>query len=140
VVGVWTASTSTIGSRRSSPGPRSPDALCCSPVLPVLNVTRDQRFAMLCLNIFLTAQDAADVDTIRSLLQQAMQLSREEPGCLRFDAYHSTADVRRFTLVEHWESQEALDAHRLGKAYTEIYKPQVMPLVEREGHPSELLG
>lgn len=95
---------------------------------------------MLCLNVFLTAKDVANVDTIRSLLQDAMQLSRGEPGCLRFDVYHSTADVRRFTLVEHWESQDALDAHRLGQAYTTIYKPHVMPLVEREGHPSELLG
>jgi len=95
---------------------------------------------MLCLNIFLTAKDAAHVDTLRGLLTEAMQLSRQEPGCLRFDVYHSTADVRRFTLVEHWESQEALDGHRLGTAYTQIYKPQVMPLVEREGHPSELLG
>jgi quinol monooxygenase YgiN len=67
---------------------------------------------MLCLNVFLIAKDVANVDTIRSLLQQAMQLSRGEPGCLRFDVYHSTADVRRFTLVEHWESQDALDAHR----------------------------
>ena len=95
---------------------------------------------MLCLNVFLTAKDASTVDTIRQRLQEAMQLSRGEPGCLRFDVYHSTADVRRFTLVEHWESQEALDAHRLGQAYTTIYKPHVMPLVEREGHPSELLG
>lgn len=94
---------------------------------------------MLALNIFLTAKDAADVDTIKRLLTQAMQLSRQEPGCLRFDVYHSTADVRRFTLVEHWENQEAIDAHRQAEAYTTIYKPQVMPLVEREGHPSELL-
>jgi quinol monooxygenase YgiN len=95
---------------------------------------------MLCLTIFLTAKDAADVDTIRELLTEAMQSSRHEPGCLRFDVYHSTADVRRFTLVEHWQDQAALDAHRTGAAYTGIYKPRVMPLVEREGHPSELLG
>ena len=94
---------------------------------------------MICLHVLLTAKDAADVPTIRDLLSQAMRQSRAEPGCLRFDVYHSTAEPRRFTLVEHWAGQEALDAHRLAEAYTRIYKPHVMPLVDREGHPSTLL-
>jgi quinol monooxygenase YgiN len=42
-------------------------------------------------------------------------------------------------LVEHWASPEALDAHRLAEAYTTIYNQQVMPLIEREGHPATLL-
>jgi quinol monooxygenase YgiN len=42
-------------------------------------------------------------------------------------------------LVEHWASQEALDQHRLAEAYTTIYKPLVMPLIDREGHPATLL-
>jgi hypothetical protein len=94
---------------------------------------------MICLHVLLTAKDPADVPKIRDLLSQAMRQSRAEPGCLRFDVYHSTAEPRRFTLVEHWASQEAIDQHRLAAAYTEIYKPQVMPLVDREGHPSALL-
>ncbi len=94
---------------------------------------------MICLTILLTANDAADVPKLRDLLTQAMRKSRVEPGCLRFDVYHSTAEPKRFTLVEHWASQEAIDAHRLAEAYTAIYKPQVMPLVDREGHPSTLL-
>ena len=94
---------------------------------------------MLCLTVLLTAKDPADVPRIRDLLGEAMRKSRAEPGCLRFDVYHSTAEPRRFTLVEHWASQEALDAHRLAEAYTTIYKPHVMPLVDREGHPSRIL-
>jgi quinol monooxygenase YgiN len=94
---------------------------------------------MICLNVLLTAKEPADVPKVRALLEQAMRLSRAEPGCLRFDVYHSTAEPKRFTLVEHWASQEAIDAHRLAEAYTTIYKPQVMPLVDREGHPAELL-
>ena len=94
---------------------------------------------MICLNVLLTAKNRADVPTIRDHLSQAMRKSRAEPGCLRFDVYHSTAEPRRFTLVEHWASQESLDAHRLAEAYTQIYKPHVMPLVDREGHPSTLL-
>lgn len=94
---------------------------------------------MICLNVLLTAKDPADVPKIRDLLVQAMRKSRSEPGCLRFDVYHSTAEPRRFTLVEHWADQAAIDAHRLAEAYSTIYKPQVMPLVDREGHLSTLL-
>jgi quinol monooxygenase YgiN len=94
---------------------------------------------MICLTVLLTAKDAADVPKLRDLLARAMRLSRSEPGCLRFDVYHSSAEPRRFTLVEHWADQAALDAHRLAEAYATIYKPHVMPLVDREGHPSTLL-
>jgi len=94
---------------------------------------------MICLNVLLTAKDPANVPTIRERLAEAMRKSRAEPGCLRFDVYHSAAEPRRFTLVEHWESQAALDQHRLAAAYNDIYKPHVMPLVDREGHPSTLL-
>ena len=94
---------------------------------------------MICLTVLLTAKNPADVPTIRELLAQAMRKSRAEPGCLRFDVYHSSAEPRRFTLVEHWENQDSLDQHRLAEAYTQIYKPHVMPLVDREGHPGTLL-
>ena len=94
---------------------------------------------MICLNILLTAKNEADIPRLRDLLVEAMRMSRAEAGCLRFDVYQSTAEPRRFTLVEHWADQAAVDAHRLAPAYTTIYKPQVMPLVDREGHPSTLL-
>jgi len=94
---------------------------------------------MITMNILLTVKVEADVQRVRTLLTEAMRKSRQEPGCERFDVYHSQADPCRFTLVEHWASQEALDAHRQAEAYTTIYKPQVMPLVDREGHPVTLL-
>lgn len=94
---------------------------------------------MICMNIVLQVKQAADVETVRALLTDAMRKSRQEPGCERFDVYHSQTDASRFTLVEHWASQEALDAHRLAEAYTTIYKPRVIPLVDREGHPVTLL-
>jgi quinol monooxygenase YgiN len=94
---------------------------------------------MVCLTILLTVRDAADVPNVRAHLVRAMTLSRREPGCERFDVYHSEAEPRRFTLVEHWRSSGDLDRHRTAEAYTQVYKPLVMPLVEREGHPSSLL-
>lgn len=94
---------------------------------------------MLYLNVLLTVKDPQDVETVKSLLIEAGKHSRTEPGCARFEVYHSTAEPTKFMLNEHWESQEAIDGHRKGHAYTQIYQPQVIPLVVREGHPSNLL-
>jgi quinol monooxygenase YgiN len=94
---------------------------------------------MLYLNVILTVKDPADVETVKSLLIQQGEHSRQEPGCARFEVYHSTAEPTKFLLNEHWESQEAVEGHRRGFAYTQIYQPKVLPLVVREGHPSNLL-
>ena len=87
-------------------------------------------------NIILTVNDEADVSEITGLLAEQGRLSRAEPGCARFEVYHSEADPKVFLLIERWESQAALDAHREAKAYTEIYKPQVLPKATRMAHPS----
>jgi quinol monooxygenase YgiN len=95
---------------------------------------------MIYLNIWLTVNEAADVEKVRELLTKAATLSRQEPGCLRFEVYHSNNDPTRFLLHERWESQEALDKHRTAEAYTTVYHPQVLPLVNREAHPSTLVS
>ncbi len=94
---------------------------------------------MISLIVLLKVKQAADVDVVRQLLAQAGQLSRQEPGCQRFEVYHSQADPQQFVLCEHWASQEALDAHRQAQAYTTIYQPQVLPKIDRQGHPSTLV-
>jgi quinol monooxygenase YgiN len=94
---------------------------------------------MLYTNIVLTVNDEKDVPAIRDLLREQGRLSRAEPGCLRFEVYHSQSDPKVFLLCERWESAEALDVHRTAKAYTEIYKPQVLPKVSRVPHPSQLV-
>jgi quinol monooxygenase YgiN len=94
---------------------------------------------MIYANIWLTVKDGKDVPEIRELLREQGRLSRAEPGCLRFEVYHSTVDETRFLLVERWESTEALDLHRKAKAYTEIYQPKVIPKVDRQGHVSTIV-
>ncbi len=99
---------------------------------------RNQR-TMIHLIISLTVNDKADVATVGKLLKEQARHSLEEPGCRRFEVYHSTNDETRFYLCEHWESQEAIDGHRKAYAYNNIYQPKVLPLVTREPHPSNLL-
>ena len=94
---------------------------------------------MICMNIILTVQEDHKIEVVRDLLCEAMRKSRNEPGCERFDVYQLQSKPNQFTMIEHWSSQEALDAHRQAEAYTTIYKPQVIPLVERVGHPVMLL-
>ena len=91
---------------------------------------------MLYLNIWLTVKDPANVDEVRGLLAEQARLSRQEPGCERFEVYQSNNDPVRFLLTERWQSQAALDTHRTALAYTTVYQPQVLPLVNREPHPS----
>jgi quinol monooxygenase YgiN len=94
---------------------------------------------MICLHVWLTAKDPTEIDHVRGLLAEQGRLSRSEPGCLRFEVYQSQSDPARFLLAERWESQAALDAHRKALAYTTIYKPQILPRVEREPHPCTLV-
>lgn len=94
---------------------------------------------MVHVNVVLTVKDADQVATVRELLTRQGRLSRTEPGCVRFEVYHSHNDPRVFILNEWWQSQEALDVHRTAEAYTTIYVPQVLPLVDRTPHPSTLL-
>jgi len=94
---------------------------------------------MIPLIVSLTVKNPSDVARVQALLEQQKTHSLKEPGCLRFEVYHSTADATRFFLCEHWESEAALATHRTAHAYTTIYQPQVLPLVNREGHPSQLV-
>ncbi|REJ97562.1 MAG: antibiotic biosynthesis monooxygenase [Planctomycetota bacterium] len=94
---------------------------------------------MHCLNVILTVKQPDDVDEVAALLTEAGRMSREEPGCLRFEVCHSQADPQIFILCERWESVAAWEAHKEERAFKEIYQPRVLPLVDRVPHPSSLL-
>ncbi len=94
---------------------------------------------MFCINVILTVRDEHDIDEIRGLLSQAAGLSREEPGCVRFEVYHSQSAPKTFLLCERWESEQAWKDHKERKAVTEIYVPQVLPKVERVPHISDIV-
>ncbi len=95
---------------------------------------------MIYLNVLLTGKQDADADTVRALLAGLAVASRAEPGCERFEVYQSQTDRQHFMLVERWASQAALDAHRLADAFTNTYVPNVLPLVDRAPHPSDLVA
>jgi quinol monooxygenase YgiN len=95
--------------------------------------------AMHSINVILTVKNESDIERVGELLRQAGRLSRAEPGCRMFEVCHSQNDTRVFLLIERWESKQAWEVHRTAQAYTTIYQPQVLPLVERVPHVADIL-
>jgi quinol monooxygenase YgiN len=95
---------------------------------------------MVYLNVLLRVKDESNIAKVSDLLREQATRSRGEPGCARFEVYHSDADLCLFMLVEQWQTQADVDRHRTGAAFVEIYTPLVLPLVERTPHPSQRIA
>lgn len=94
---------------------------------------------MIYVNVILTTRDEADVPEIAGLFRELRRLSLQEPGCERYEVYHSNHDKRVFLLIERWIDQAALEQHRLGHGYLTIYAPLIIPRVDRVPHFAELI-
>lgn len=92
---------------------------------------------MIFSNVILTVNRKEDINLVHTLLIEQARHSTEEPGCKRFEVYHSQSDLSIFMLIEQWETQQHLDQHRQAKAFVEIYQPKVLPLVSRVPHPCD---
>ena len=90
-------------------------------------------------NVILRVIDPANIQTVSELLQQQAEVSLTEPGCERFEVYHSQSDPQTFLLIEWWATPEDLETHRSNKNFVEVYLPKVVPLVVRLPHPSNRL-
>jgi quinol monooxygenase YgiN len=95
---------------------------------------------MVYLNVVLTVKAAADIAFVRSTMTELGRLARKDAGCVRFEVYHSQSHTSTFFLVEQWEDEASLDAHRKTKAFTETYMKTVVPKLERVPHVCELLS
>lgn len=94
---------------------------------------------MFAINVVLNVKDPAQIPQVGELLRRAGQLSRQEPGCLVYEACHSNTDPNVYMLIERWSDKAAWELHRTAEAYLTIYQPQVLPLVDRVGHFCDLL-
>ena len=94
---------------------------------------------MIDLTVVLSAKDLNCVPQLRELLAMQVNLSRQESGCVRFEAFESQTVSGTFILIERWESQATLDTHRTAHGFTTIYVPQVLPLVDRVAHVCRVL-
>lgn len=55
--------------------------------------------------------DPAQADLVRAGLADLVAATRQEEGCLAYDAYESAAAPGTFVTVEAWRAQGDLDAH-----------------------------
>ena len=50
-------------------------------------------------------------DEVRQHLQELVELTRSESGCLSCDMIENRCDSTEFTLLEEWSNKEAHNAH-----------------------------
>lgn len=48
---------------------------------------------------------------LRALLQDLLQPSRDEAGCMSYELFHNEDDPLEFVTVERWADQAAVDSH-----------------------------
>ena len=95
---------------------------------------------MIYLNVVLKVRNEADVAFVRQTMTELAQLAKKDPGCIRFEVYHSQSDNRAFFLNEIWEDAASLDAHRRTPAFVDTYMAHVVPKLDRVPHPCDLLA
>jgi quinol monooxygenase YgiN len=49
----------------------------------------------------------------------------QEPGCQQFEVFQSVLDPDRLVLLELWESDDALEAHRVVNASRPVVRPDL---------------
>jgi quinol monooxygenase YgiN len=74
-------------------------------------------------------------DEAAGLLARLASLSRQERGCLGYEACRSNDDPRVFVLFEQWADQAALDEHYATEHFVKLGVNGLRPLAEsRIGH------
>jgi quinol monooxygenase YgiN len=59
-------------------------------------------------------------DDALELMDELIDKTRLEPGCLGYELYQAGSDPNELTFIETWETQEALDAHMRSEHFTRI--------------------
>ncbi len=59
----------------------------------------------------LVLTEGADRDFAVERIETLVQATVQEPGCRHFEVLAHRDDKQRFTLWEHWDNEEALQAH-----------------------------
>lgn len=68
-------------------------------------------------------------DELKTLLLMMVEKSRAEEGCLQYDLYQESSDTNTFHLIERWENEQTLAAHKLTPHF-DIFKEKLPDVVE----------
>lgn len=73
--------------------------------------------------IKVVAKNSVDEDKIEEYLKLCKELveeTRKEEGCIKYEMYQDEKDPTILTIIEEWESKEALDKHMISEHFTRI--------------------
>ena len=73
-------------------------------------------------------------DDFLAMITESTEVSRQEPGSVSYDWFESTETENLFTVVEVWESEEAMGAHLTGDSAKDF----VQTLLSFSVEPPEL--
>ncbi len=68
------------------------------------------------LIIHFTADSAEIAERAIQAAVERCEKAQQEPGCLQFEVFRSALRPERYVLLEHWESQAALEVHARANA------------------------
>ena len=87
------------------------------------NLTGASRHLELQQMITIVAGGSAKADRVRDLAKLALDLvgaSRSEAGNVSYDFYEDVADPAKFTFIEVWKDQAAIEAHNASSHFQEF--------------------
>ncbi|WP_166975016.1 putative quinol monooxygenase [Brevibacterium atlanticum] len=65
---------------------------------------------MVILNVFFDVKQEHEADFLKLLNHMVVESNREQ-GCSYYQLWRSAVDPYSYSLIEHWDSQEELNAH-----------------------------
>jgi quinol monooxygenase YgiN len=71
------------------------------------------------------------MEEIMKLYKELVEKTVKEPGCIKYELYQDLNDTRIVTMIEEWESIEALAEHEKSEHFTRIF-PLLKDLVTGE--------
>lgn len=73
--------------------------------------------------------------SVAATIQEVLEPTRQEPGCLRIEAFRSSRDERLFYVHSRWKDESAFDRHAQ-LPHTLKFVDKVQTLID---HPLEVI-
>ena len=73
------------------------------------------------------------IETAIKIYEELVEKTRKEEGCISYCLYRDIKDSSILTMIEVWESQEALDKHMKTEHFTKL-----VPMIGKLRKSSEL--
>jgi len=93
------------------------------------DASRALRIVAMFLTIAHYTIDSGNEQAVLDLVAELEVASREEPGCVSFDAYLKTGTADQLVLLERYESAADFEAHRATRHFERIVIGGILPLL-----------